>query len=372
MVSIRKRTWTNASGKHTAFEINYVKDGKQYRKSGFKSALEAQLALKDFYFDESTDIKFYNLAKLYIDRHCALNCKSSTIVLYNNYLKINLTTLHDIVAKELKKKDLENLVFTLKMEGKSNSTINVILGVVQAILNYGVDSGYLNNNPVSRFKKLPKEKTEIKFLNVEQMTIFLQLVKELPINYGLLCITALFTGMRKGELLGLEWSDIDFKKNTININKQIYRGKTQTTKTNKVRIIDMSENLKNMLMEHKRNTNIFTKYVFHLANGNFINVNVLRSSYFRPLIRKCNEYLPLDNQIVKGFTFHDLRHTHATYLLSEGVPIKYVQKRLGHSTAKMTLDIYANVMPSVKFEALKTLEKIQINTQIEHKLNTAK
>ena len=67
---------------------------------------------------------------------------------------------------------------------------------------------------------------------------------------------------------------------------------------------------------------------------------------------------------------HDLRHTYATYLLSKGVPIKYVQEKLGHSSAKMTLDVYAKYLPSVKFEAMNILNNLHKKDHTEHKQNT--
>ena len=95
----------------------------------------------------------------------------------------------------------------------------------------------------------------------------------------------------------------------------------------------------------------------------------MEKAYFHPLIKECNKYLDEENQIEK-LRFHDLRHSYATYLLSNGVPVKYVQEQLGHSTARMTLDTYASVMPSVKFEALNLLENIHKKSKIEHKLST--
>ena len=94
----------------------------------------------------------------------------------------------------------------------------------------------------------------------------------------------------------------------------------------------------------------------------------MEETYFKPLLKLCNNILDDDNKI-ELFKFHDLRHTYATYLLSKGIPVKYVQEQLGHSTARMTLDTYASVMPSVKFGAMDLLDGIQ-NTEIEHKLNT--
>lgn len=369
MAKIRKRIWKNKSGKHSCYEITYVIDGKQYRKGGYTSKLEAQLDLPNVIFDSSTDIKFGKLAQEYIARHCELNCKQSTISLYENYLKVNLKDFKQKIAKEIKKRDLENLVLNLKSKSLTNKTINDIVTFVQAVLNYGVEIEYLKENPVAKFKKLPQVKPPIHFLNEKQIEVFIELAKTLPPVYYAFFITALHTGMRRGELLALEWTDIDFRLSKIKINKQIYRGVLQHTKTGKERIIDMSESLSAVLKDYKKQEKILFKLVFHNAEGNPLHPYNMEKAYFHPLIHECNKQLDVENQI-KKLRFHDLRHTYATYLLSNGVPVKYVQEQLGHSTARMTLDTYASVMPSVKFEALNLLKNLHKKSEIEHKLST--
>lgn len=369
MAKIRKRTWKNKSGKHTCYEITYVIDGKQYRKSGYKTLIEAQIDLPNVILDENTNIKFYQLANEYLERHCELNCKPSTKHLYESYLKVNLVAINPKIAKEIKKRDVENLVLSLKKNGLSNKTINGIITFMQAVLNYGVDIDLLKQNPISKFKKLPQIKPTIHFLNDIQMNVFLKLAKEDFPNYYAFFATAIYTGMRRGELLGLEWNDINFKQNKIKINKQIYRGVVQHTKTGKERTIDIPEVLADILKNHIKKRNVVSRLVFHNSEGKPIHPYNMEERYFHPLIKKCNLLLDAENQIEK-LRFHDLRHTYATYLLSNGIPVKYVQEQLGHATARMTLDTYASVMPSVKFGALDLLKNIEKNNEIEHKLST--
>ena len=369
MAKIRKRTWKNKSGKHTCYEITYVIDGKQYRRSGYKSLIEAQLDLPNVIIDYSCNLKFGKLAEEYLTRHCELNCKKSTISLYENYLKVNLSDFKRKIVKEIKKRDVENLVLELKKKNLTNKTINGIVTFVQAILNYGVESEYLKENPIAKFKKLPQTRPPIHFLNEVQIRVFIELAQTYTPTYYAFFITALQTGMRRGELLALEWTDIDFKLGKINITKQIYRGVLQHTKTGKSRTIDMPESLADVLKEHKKRSTLLSKLVFHNSEGKPLHPYNMEKAYFHPLIKECNKYLDEENQIEK-LRFHDLRHSYATYLLSNGVPVKYVQEQLGHSTARMTLDTYASVMPSVKFEALNLLENIHKKSKIEHKLST--
>lgn len=366
MAGIRRRTWKNKSGVHYCYEITFSVDGKKYRKSGYPSKLAAQLDLKNVVNEPDSDISFDLLAKDYLNRHCELNCKPSTKILYDSYLK-SLSGLKEKSARDIKKRDIESLVLDFKTKGLVNKSINGIVTFIQAILNYGVENGFLSVNPIAKFKKLPQVKPPVHFLTEIQIENFLKVCQEFAPKYYAFFSTAVYTGMRRGELLALEWSDIDFKKQRITVNKQIYKGVKQATKTNKERVIDIPDNLVKILIEHKKQA-VLSKLVFH-NNGKPIHPYTMESVYFHPLIKKCNEILDEENQIDK-LRFHDLRHTYATYLLSNGVPIKYVQEQLGHSTARMTLDTYAKFMPSVKFGALDLLNNIQIKSKSEHKVST--
>ena len=365
MATIRKRTWTNKTGKHTCYEISYVVDGKQYKKGGYATLIDAQVDLPNVITDTSRVVRFEVIANDYINRHCVLNCKTSTKDVYKNYIDIHLNKFTRKIAKDIKKRDLENLVLELKNKELSNKMINDIISLVISILNYGVECEYLKVNPIPKFKKLPNIKPPINFLNETQINIFIEQAKLLNPTYYAFFHTAVNTGMRRGELLALQWSDIDFNHNKININKQIYRGVEQSTKTGKSRTIDLDNALKLVLIEHKKNNILLSKYVFCNLKGLPLHPYIIEQDYFKPLLKRCNEILDEENQI-KKLRFHDLRHTHATYLLSKGIPVKYVQERLGHSTARMTLDTYASVMPSVKFGALELLENLGNRTQIEH------
>lgn len=357
MAGISKKSWKTKQGIRSYYEITYYENGVQKKKGGFKTKIEAQIALKDVITEKNTDITIEKLSQEYLTRHCTLNCKPSTIALYESYMKTSLKDLKRFKTKEITKRDVESLILALKNREISNKTINGIVTFLQAMLNYAVDNEFLSKNPIGKIKKLPQIKPPVRFLNEAQIEVFLDLAKNCPDPYYVFFYTAVKTGMRRGELLALEWSDIDFKRERISVNKQIYRGVTQTTKTGKERFVDISASLLQVMKEHKLKNKILTKYVFHNYQGQPLHPWNMENTYFKPLLKECNEVLDKDNQIEK-LRFHDLRHTYATYLLSKGIPVKYVQEQLGHATARMTLDTYASVMPSVKFGALELLDKL--------------
>lgn len=372
MANIRKRTWTNKSGKHTCYEITYNVGGKQYKKGGYKTLLEAQLDFHNVVFEVSSDIKFASLVNLFLTRHCPLNCKESTTDLYDRMIESRFQQFMNKEARNITPKEVENLIFSLKATGLSHLTINKTIQLLRAIYNYAIDSEILSKNPVLKKYRLPEEKKDFEVLDEEQIQQFLDCAQKRNLKTYAMMATFLKTGIRRGELLALEWSDIDFKNQIIKVNKQIYRNKKVPTKNNKHRTLDMPTNLIEILQEYKKEQQVLSKIVFCNLEGGYINPAVLERHYFRATLKAFNNESPQEVKI----RLHDLRHTYATYLLSKGVPIKYVQEKLGHSSAKMTLDVYAKYLPSVKFEAMNILNNLHKKepdrTQTEHeKLKTS-
>lgn len=369
MAGIRKREWTTSKGtKKTCYEITYYINGKQCRKSGYNTRLDAQADLNNIIQSYNSNVKIGELAELFINNHCQLQCKESTIDLYNTYLNTRLKSIKHLKAKTFKKTDIERLVLNWKISGASNKTINNVLIFLQSVFSYGIELNLLGSNPVQKFKKLPKTKNNVKFLTDYEIPIFLELAKSLTPYYYYLFYTAIHTGMRRGELLALEWSDIDFKKKRISVNKQLYRGQITTPKTlTSIRFVDMSDDLAHILCEHKKQQKVLYKLVFCTDDGKHLHAWNMTERYYKRVLKELSKELPYDNE-VDSLRFHDLRHTYASYLLSNGVPVKYVQEQMGHSSANVTLDTYNHIMPSTKNQAFQ----IWNNLKCEHKMSIEK
>jgi len=358
MAGIRKRVWENKSGKHFCYEINCVINGVQVRKSGYKTKQDAQADLDEVTKEVSTNIKLGELCKCYINEHCKLHCKESTILLYEGYIKNNLNNLKLKKAKEITKRDLDLLILELKRENLSNKSINNIIGYLRSVFAYGIINKWIYINPAKQVKKLPKITREIKYLTSQEMKEFIEVIKTFPINKYVPLLLALYSGMRISELLAIEWQDIDPIKCTITINKQFYKGRLSTTKTyQSTRKITIPDFVIEKLQELKACQKVLSKIVFCSDSGGYISQDKFVLHWFK----KAMKQIGLDT-----YNFHCLRHTYATYLLSNGVPLKFVQEQLGHSTPQTTLNVYNHVMPNVNFEAMNLLK----NLEIEHKLNT--
>ena len=357
MAGIRKRTWESKNGvKKSCYEITYYINGKQCRKSGYKTKLDAQADLGKVTKEITTGIRFKELCNRYINEHCLLRCKESTISLYKSYFENRINDLVFKKAKDIKKRDIDLLVLEWKRKEHSNKSINDVIGFLRSVFNYGISNKWIYENPAKEVKKLPKITREIKYLTQTEMQEFLQVIQTFPIRKYAPLLLALYSGLRISELLALEWSDIDFNNNTITVTKQFYKGRLSTTKTYRsTRKITIPDFVIAKLLELKQNQKVLSKIIFCSDSGGYISQDKLVSIWFKKAMKTIGK---------PDYNFHCLRHTYATFLLSNSVPIKFVQEQLGHSTAQTTLNVYGHVMPNINLEAMKLFKIIECEQNV--------
>ena len=245
------------------------------------------------------------------------------------------------------------------------ATIKRVYNVMQSICHFAVTQNYLKETPCRGVILPTKDSTKDdkrKSLTEEELPRFIALFEGYtPLN--VIVKTLLFTGMRSGEALGLQWSDVDFDKKLITVNHTLtdvggtHFLTTPKTKTSK-RVIYMSDSLVELLKEHKRKQHelIFAigkkdfahpEMVFTSALGNYKDRSCLNTSLKRFL--KGTEF--------EFMTLHCLRHSNATLLLNSGVDLKVVSEHLGHSDVSTTANIYTDILDSTR---KKTAEIIQL------------
>jgi integrase len=183
----------------------------------------------------------------------------------------------------------------------------------------------------------------MRVLTDEEVKVFLAAARRSR-HYALFAL-AVATGMRRGELLGLHWPDVDFEAGTVTVRRtlvmvgQEFVLKEPKTKASR-RTIAVPAFALDARHAHRKKMvarGFADRAVFRNCRGGFIRgYNLLRHS-FQPILARAK--LPRTR-------FHDLRHTHATALLSNGHPIKAVSQRLGHSDISITLRVYAHVLPA--------------------------
>ena len=181
------------------------------------------------------------------------------------------------------------------------------------------------------------------------------------------------SGLRWGELAGLRWKDIDARGGMVSLQRALITARSvdhdgvskerpavAETKSGRGRHVAVPEFVIRALQEHKDRMAAegHLEFVFCDTKGGPLRESNFFRRNFRPLLKKVNEQLPSAEKLPNRFRFHDLRHTHATFLLKAGVHPKIVSERLGHSTVAITLDVYSHVLPSMQRPAVEAMNRI--------------
>lgn len=283
--------------------------------------------------------------------------------IYRNYIKNYL--IADLPINEIKSLKIQEYYNELFKKGISASNIRKTHKLLHSFFKYAENECFIIKNPCNN-TSLPKikkgnalevinlKKTKFSYFSEEEIPILLEAFKNTKF-YNII-IFALNTGMRQGEILGLQWQDIDFNNEEINVvhslgrvaNIELHQNKTystllQTPKTeNSIRTIPISENLISLLNSIPRTSN----FVFSI-NDTYIDAKYLQKVWKRTLLENNIPYRK----------FHDLRHTFATLLLSHGANLITVKELLGHSSVKIT-EIYLDALPKNKKDIIEKISLI--------------
>lgn len=365
-----------------SFEIP-GEDGKRKRieRSGGNTKKEALDALnKAIYkynngFIEPKKMTYGDYIDDWLENHIKVARKINTYNRYKELYKNNIKEyIGNILLKDLKVFHIEKVLLSAKKEGLSNTTVQAIYNVINNSLNRAVKSQIISDN-ICKFVDRPKrEKFVANTLTLDEFNLILNSLN--LNNYGdylfrLALLTTLELGLRRGEIAGLEWSNIDLENNLIHIeNNLIYTNNSVelgTPKTNESeRTLYISDFLVDELKKHKTNQKIKKleygslheenwfnnkkhEFVFTWDSGKYVHPNYYTLKFSR-LIKKLN--------IQKKVRFHDLRHTNATLLRDQGVDFKIIQTRLGHADISTTLNIYSHVTTDMQKTATEKITNL--------------
>lgn len=253
------------------------------------------------------------------------------------------------------------------------SNVKRINKTLKTCLKEAIKQGYLQKNWCDDVN-LPKVKKEdnIKALSKDEQLRLLEALK--GIDLELLITFALGTGLRLGEVLGLKWSDIDFKEHTLSVQRSVRRVveiqrdgsrnrvlKEVPPKTeNSFRTVPIPDSILSKLKSYKREQNELILAIGEdYQNNNYVFCNN-DGTIMDP--KKPNRRLSsvLKSNDIELITFHGLRHTYCTRLFEAGVPPKTVQSLVGHSDIETTMNIYTHVMKETKMEAVDKINSIFI------------
>ena len=377
----------------------YDQNGKRYRKT-LKAGMTKEQARKELYeieakierrtFMHEKKAPLFSKVKEDWLNHKKQFLRENTWETAEANSRIHFTSLDNLKINQITIATIEKFIAELKDKPRSTAatrkkdykptgeekkislnTMRKIIVTLNQIMAYAVRHRLIDYNPVhdaERPRNQGKEGQEkaISILTPKQIRKFLEAVTE-P-KYKALFLTAIMTGARQGELLGLKWSDVDFPKKQISINRTFNMGRFFTPKTRQsVREIDLAPILVKELAawklaqialrlekekdekkpkaknREKKNCDL----VFPNEEDEPMNYSNMVNRYYKPALKAA---------AIPQIRFHDLRHTYASLLLAQGENIKYIQTQLGHSSPTVTLNVYAHLMKKENQEAACRLE----------------
>lgn len=334
------------------------------------STIRAQIRLGQFGFEDPKKIPtFGEYAKIWL----ALphDWKESTRENYSNNLELHiLPAFGKTKINEIKRKDLKAFFDKKFSEGLNLGTLKVIRAPFSGILAHAVDSELIETNPMRDLPlKYKKEKFEMDPLAEAEAQLLLEQARDFMDGaYYPVMLCALRTGMRIGEIQALKWDDIDFDNRQIEVKRSHRRGRTTDTKGHKCRRVDMtvhlSETLKVHMTAQKRNAlkkgKPVSEFVFAGTRDELLN----RSS-FQNALNRCTKKAKL-----RRISTHSLRHSYATIRLMKGHNIGDVSYQLGHSSIKITYDVYTNWIPGQFKSEVDELDNPRLSAPYTHPQTT--
>lgn len=348
----------------------YDGDGRRHRKKISSQKTVAALALKDIKVKvargeylgiyETKKILFKDFAQKNYLPHAKLHLAPTTFERSRGIIESSLIPHFDSYLYKITANDIEK--FKEKRAGRVKpSTVNKEFSVLRHIFNCGLMWGYVKKNPCGGIKQFKEGPGRVRFLSPEEInrlldacdpgsyiedpnnalnplsqlrSVYLRPITEIALN----------TGMRRSEILGLRWKDIDFKERRITLEK---------TKNNTRRTVPMNETVCQALKSlpvHLREERVFPG----INSGNVVTVA------FEKACKRAG---------IEDFHFHDLRHTFASYLTMDGNNLRTVGELLGHRDPRMTMR-YSHLSPEHLKDAVTTLENTLKSISNSHSVGT--
>ena len=347
MGSVRQRADGRWEGRYTA------PDGRQhsvYAKT--EKAVTAKLRAVQHEMDagawrEPSKMTVGEWLEIWLEDYCT-HTTASTRATYERILRVHfLPVIGNVKLTKLSPVHVRRALNDMQRAGKSPKTIYTARGILRAALNAAKHSGLINTNPSDGVPVPRVQRPEMHIIDRPMFQAFIEATHKTPYPEALILL--LQTGMRSGELRGLQWDDIDEKKRVIHIRRQLHTwSKGEATidapKEGKGRALIVGpEVIETIHAQRKRLAEMQLKannwyngpevknLVFRAATGKQLHDRALLEAVYQ-----VGEEL----NIPKLHT-HDLRHSYAVAALRSGADVKTVQHNLGHATAAMTLDTYA-------------------------------
>lgn len=313
----------------------------------------------------TANVKFEDFAEQWFTEYAALNLRNTSYQRMRQLTKRVYPALGHLRIDKISSRQIQQFVNDLSMNAKNRNTGKPLsrktvvhhLSFISDVFGYAVKMAMLTDNPCSRVSVPKGEKKEKQIYTLEEIEQLFTLLEETPLKYRTFFTLAIYSGFRRGELLGLEWKDIDWESGVINVrrtsNYTVGKGTyTDTTKTKKSQrslkfppvVMDLLRAYKTEQdEEHKKLGSkwVETDRLFVKWNGEPQHPNTTYTWFLRFCKRNSFRFCDI----------HSMRHFYASALINEGVDAAAVSGALGHSVIGTTTSIYCHVFQQAQARA---------------------
>ena len=320
----------------------------------------------------------------YAERHLA----EKTLILYESHLKNRiLPQFGHMRLDQIKPLHILEFLETLSRTGDrmgfskgkvSSGTIEVVHRVLKNIFTRAVEWKLLKENPVAKIKKPRVKHKEVRPYDEQEIKLLLIALQQAPIHWRVMITLALITGLRRGELLGLEWHHVDWETGVISVEQSVTLSpggeahvKEPKTKGSRRKVAIPPAMLRELQEYRSYKMDEFEKigdrwqgngryFVFSHPDGKAFHQE-RPYLWFREFLKKKG---------LRYIRFHDLRHTSATLLINQGIHAKVISERLGHGNIGTTMNVYGHVLSAADQSAADKFESVlEIQTDSLNKSN---
>lgn len=386
------------------FEIASVDGNRKWSsKGGFLSEQEARKAgiqaLKNYRLcglpERTASMSYADFLDEWMENECKYNLKETTLLNYRKRIKNHIKPeLGAYQIGRITREKLQKFLQKKHDDGYSKNTLSTLRGILSKSMTYAAENGIIQASPAGNLKiprcemtTVPTRSEPHSYLCKDKMVQIFERFPEgspcyVPMMIGYRC------GLRIGEVYALTWDDLDLENGKLTVSRQIQWKQNPRSKSEKIRengsrckeagfwyfstpkcgsyrTIDMDDELTSLLLREREKqkraeeyyaeryqryyedsskkvvdtaTDTEVAFVCRRENGEYINLRTMQ--YTTHIIH--NELC------IPEFDFHSLRHTHATMLVENGAPLKYVQQRLGHKKIEVTVNIYQHLTDTLR------------------------
>jgi integrase len=310
--------------------------------------------------------------KRWLTDYARTNVAGKTFERYSEIVNIHLApSLGSVLLCNLKPLHIQSYYTRALQEGRANhsktgaatrglcaQTVLHHHRVLREALNRAVKWQLLIRNPADAVEPPKPPRREMRALTEAESAWLLEVAA--GTRFYLPVLLAITTGMRRGEFLGLRWSDVDFEIGTASVKRSIEQTnagvKFKSPKGRKGRPIVLPQITTDALKQHRQEQDRQRQALGASYQSEDLVCAREEGSIWKPDTFTADFARLAKRAGLKGVRLHDLRHSHATQLLIQGIHPKVVSERLGHSTVGITLDIYSHVLPGLQEDAAKKLD----------------